>query len=97
MASQPNTAGAVHSSATAKPKYHHRRRGDMVVTSVDLQLVDPVTLLDVKTIGLVNQTGKDRAQVVAPGREPRLFGSQPLAPLALRAPRGAGDLLIGPV
>jgi len=76
---------------------HHRRRGDIVVTSIDRQLVDPVTLLDVKTIGLLNQTGDDRAQVIAPGGQPDLFDRQPLTPLAFRAPRRADDVLIGPV
>ncbi len=97
VAFKPNTAGTVRSSAAARPRITHRRRGDIVVTSVDRQLVDPVTLLEVKTIGLLNQTGDDRAQVIAPGGKPDLFDGQPLAPLAFRAPRRAGDQLIGPV
>ena len=97
VASKPNTAGAVRSSAAARPRITIVAGGHIVVTSIDRQLVDPVTLLDVKTIGLLNQTGDDRQQVIAPGGKPDLFDGQPLAPLAFRAPRRAGDLLIGPV
>lgn len=95
VASKPKRGQRCAQLRCCQTQDHHRRRGDIVVMSIDRHLVDPVTLLDVKTIGLLNQTGDDRVQVIALGGKPGLFDGQPRAPLAFRAPRRAGGFLIG--
>jgi hypothetical protein len=66
VASKPNADGAVRSSAAARSRI-------TIVAAVDRHLVEPLRLLDVKTIGLLNQTGDDRVPVIAPGGKPGLF------------------------